>query len=80
MVRFRNGTGVGDHARVRDADQPIVLFLVHHDHSTGLTVGVWYMITGHALIIWPMKIIKVHMQNNEPGALIVLVNCGCSLH
>lgn len=31
------------------------------------------MVTGHALIIWPMKIIKVHMQNNEPGALIVLV-------
>ena len=22
---------------------------------------------GHALIVWPMKIIKVHMQNNEPG-------------
>ena len=27
--------------------------------------------TGHALIMWPMKIIKVHMQNNEPGTSIV---------
>jgi hypothetical protein len=28
-------------------------------------LGGW--LAGHALIVWPMKIIKVHMQNNEPG-------------
>jgi hypothetical protein len=42
-------------------------------------VCVWHVVTGHALIIWPMKIIKVHMQNNEPGALIILIKSSCTL-